>query len=92
MKLHRAKIYLAILLGIALILSFPLLPQEAQARGGGGGFHGGGGFGGYHGGGGHEGGFGGGSFRDDHGGGAWGGDHGGQNDWGHHDNTVTNKT
>jgi hypothetical protein len=57
MRLHRAQIFLAIVLGIALITALPLLPQEAQA------FRGGGGFGGFHGGGGFGGGFGGGNFR-----------------------------
>jgi len=68
MRLNRAKIFLAVVLGVALIAALPLLPREAQAfrGGGGGGFHGGGGFGG---------GFGGGSFHAGgfHGGGGFGG-------------------
>src|SRR5271157_615050 len=68
MRLNRTKIYLTIVLSVALLASFPLLPREAQAWRGGGGF--GGGAGGFHGGGGFGGGFGGGSF---HGGGGFGG-------------------
>lgn len=83
MRIYRAKLSLVIVLGIALLASLPVLPQEAQAWRGGGGFHGGGfggfhggGFGGFHGGGGFDGGFGGGSFHQGgFDGGRWGDQH-----------------
>jgi hypothetical protein len=91
MRIKQSKIYLAVILGLALLMSFPPLAQAW--RGGGGGFHGGGfgggrfggggGFGGFHGGGGFDGGFGGGSFHSGaYGGGSWSGAHGGQAAWG----------
>jgi hypothetical protein len=94
MRPKRTYLLLAILLGLSMIFSLPLLPQEAQAWRGGGGFHGGGfrggfggfhggGFGGFHGGGGFDGGFGGGSFHQgSYGGGSWSGAHGGRAAWG----------
>jgi hypothetical protein len=51
---------LAILSLAMLLVGFPVIPQDVQARGGGGGVHAGGG---YHSGAGYGGGFGGGSFR-----------------------------
>ena len=91
MGIKQSRISLALVLGLALILSFPL-PSQAWRGGGGfraggfGGFHGGGGFrgfSGFHGGGGFDGGFGGGSFHQGaFGGGSWSGAHGGQAAWG----------
>jgi hypothetical protein len=79
MRSKNHRITFALILGLALLLSFPL-PSQAWR---GGGFRGGGGFGGFHGGGGFDGGFGGGSFhRGAFGGGTWSGAHGGQAAWG----------
>lgn len=79
MRPNRTNLSFAIVLSVALLASFPLFSQEAQAwRGGGGG-----GFGGFHGGGGGDGGFGGGSFHEGaYGGGSFSGAHGGQAAWG----------
>jgi len=61
MRLAQFTRLLTVLFLVGCLVNFPVIPKEAQARGGGG-FHGGGG-GGLHGGGGYGGGFGGGSFR-----------------------------
>jgi hypothetical protein len=74
MRLKKSKISLAMVLGLALLMTFPLTAQA---------WRGGGGFGGFHGGGGFDGGFGGGSFHEGaFGGGSWSGAHGGQAAWG----------
>jgi hypothetical protein len=82
MRINQSKISLALILGLALLISLPL-PSQAWRGGrgfGGGGF---GGFHGFHGGGGFDGGFGGGSFHQGaFGGGSWSGAHGGQAAWG----------